>query len=224
MTSREDALADGPGRRDERVAATYDTVASSYADHLVAELEGKPFDRWLLQRIATEADHLPVADAGCGPGHVTRFLADCGAQAVGFDLSPGMVAEARGRFPGVSFEQGDLTTLPRPAGADGWGAIVAWYSLVHLAGSEIPGAVSALADALAPGGRLAVGLHVGREVVRRSEWWGHDIDITFVQHDPHVVRGAFAAAGLDEVEWYLRGPYAGAEVETERLYVVATKP
>jgi SAM-dependent methyltransferase len=219
-----DALAGDPERRDVRVASTYDAVASSYADHLVGELDGKPFDRWLLRRIAADAGGLPVADAGCGPGHVTRFLADCGAHAVGFDLSPGMVAEARGRFPGMSFEQGDLTRLPRPADAEGWGAIVAWYSLVHLAGSEIPGAVFALADVLAPGGRLAVGLHAGREVVHRREWWGHDIDITFVQHDPDVVRGAFAAAGLVEVEWYLRGPYAGAEVETQRLYVVATKP
>lgn len=228
VVSREEALADGANRRDERVATTYDAVAASYADHLTAELDGKPLDRWLLERVATGARGRPVADAGCGPGHVTRYLNDLGARAVGFDLSPGMVSEARTRFPGLTFEHGDLTRLPAAPpwaeGERGWAAVVAWYSLVHLAGSEIPAAVAALASAVAPGGRLGLALHVGDQVVRRHQWWGHDIDVTFVQHDAEMVRAAVASAGLVDVEWYLRGPYAGAEVETVRLYVLATKP
>lgn len=221
--SRPDPLSGGPGRRDARVAATYDAVATSYAEHLAAELDGKPLDRWLLERIATEAGARPVADAGCGPGHVTAFLADHGAAAVGFDLSGGMVAEARSRFPDLSFEQGDLTRLPRPSDADGWAAVVAWYSLVHLARPELPGAVAALAEAVAVGGRLAVALHIGPEVVHRDEWWGHEVDVTFVQHDADAVRAAVRDAGLVDVEWYLRGPYPGVEVETVRLYVLGTK-
>src|SRR5690242_10879948 len=59
----------------------------------------------------------------------------------GLDLSPEMVAEARRRHPGVRFEVGDLRQLMRPATAAGWGAVLGWYSLIHLAASELPGAV-----------------------------------------------------------------------------------
>jgi hypothetical protein len=44
-----------------------------------------------------------------------------------------------------------------------------------------------------------------------------------VLHDPDAVVSAVRAAGLVDVEWYLRGPLEG-EVETDRLYVLGRKP
>lgn len=221
----EAVLADGAGARDERVRATYDEVAVAYAEHLADELDAKPFDRWLLERVADVAAGGPVADAGCGPGHVALHLALAGADVTGFDLSPGMVAEARRRFPELSFEVGDLTALPSPPdGSSGWSAIAAWYSLVHLAGSELRPAIGLLAAALRPGGWLAVAVHLGPEVRHLTEWWDHEVDVDFTLHDRADVLDAFAVAGLVDVEWYVRSPIPGAEVETERLYVLARRP
>jgi hypothetical protein len=53
---------------------------------------------------------------------------------------------------------------------------------------------------------------------------GQSVDVDFVMHDPDQVLAAVREAGLVDVEWYLRGPYAGAEVETERLYVLGRRP
>jgi uncharacterized protein YceH (UPF0502 family)/SAM-dependent methyltransferase len=220
---RETVLADGPVARDSKVVATYDAVASTYADQFVDELEGKPFDRWLLERIADLADGGPVAEAGCGPGHVTFHLAAAGADVTGYDLTPGMVAEARRRFPEIAFEQADLTDLPPPAeGSPGWAAITAWYSLVHLAGSEVRPAVALMARALRPGGWLAVALHVGDGPHHLDDLLGHEVDITFMLHDLHEVVGAFPTAGLVDVEWYHRGPKPPES--TERLYVLGRRP
>src|SRR5689334_4281862 len=47
---RERPLADGATARDERVRATYRTVAVDYADQLAGELADLPFERWLLDR------------------------------------------------------------------------------------------------------------------------------------------------------------------------------
>ncbi len=47
--------------------------------------------------------------------------------------------------------------------------------------------------------------------------------VDFALHDPAQVLDAVTTAGLVDVEWYRRGPYAGAEVETERLYVLARR-
>ena len=95
---RDSVLADGREARDARVRASYDAVAERYADQLVDELiDGQPFERWLLDRVAAHADGGPVVEVGCGPGHVTAYLAEAGADATGIDLSPGMVEAGAAR-------------------------------------------------------------------------------------------------------------------------------
>ena len=221
---RDAVIAGGAERRDAQVRASYDAVAAAYADNLVNELRGLPFETWLLDRVLAHAAGQPVVEVGSGPGHVTAYLADRGADATGIDLSPAMVAEARRRFPGRRFEVGDLRRLSRPATSFGWAAVVAWYSLIHLAASELPDAVAALVRPLAPGGWLVLGMHAGAEVRHLDQWFGHEVDLDFVLHDPASVVGVVQAAGLGDLEWYLRGPVAARGETTQRLYVVARNP
>ena len=221
---REAPIADSPEARDDRVRATYGAVAASYARELSDELDGLPFERWLLDRVAVAARDLPVMDAGCGPGHVTAYLAAAGADAQGLDLSPEMVVEAQRRHPDVGYEVGDLRRLMRPAAAVGWGAVLGWYSLIHLAASELPGAVAALARPLASGGLLVLGLHAGDDVRRVTSWFEVEVPaLEFVLHDRAAVVAAVQAAGLIDVEWYLRGPHERRGETTQRLYVVARR-
>jgi len=219
----ESVLMQGREARDARVVAAYDALATTYADHLIDELDHKPFDRWLLDRVAALAGG-PVADVGTGPGHVAAHLAAAGASVTGVDLSPAMVAEARRRFPDLAFEVGDLTALLRPPTASGWGAITAWYALVHVAPSELGPAVASLARVLAPGGWLALALHTGTEVRHADVMWDQPVDVDFVLHDTATVLAAVRGAGLADLEWYLRSPLPEVEVETERLYVLARRP
>ena len=219
-----DVLADGADARDERVRASYDAVATAYADSLLGELAGLPFETWLLDRVAAHADGGPVVEVGCGPGHVTAYLTEAGADATGLDLSPGMVAEARRRFPDGSYEVGDLRRLMRPTSAAGWAAVLGWYSLIHLAPSELPGAVEALARPLAPGGWLVLAMHAGSEVRHHDDWFDRPVDLDFVYHQEEEVVGLVKAAGLGDVEWYRRGALAQRGETSNRLFVVARKP
>ncbi len=217
-------LRDGAASRDARVVAAYDVVAATYAERLADELDRKPFDCWLLDRIADLAGDDPIADVGCGPGHVAAYLAERGATVTGYDLSPGMVAEARHRYPSLDVQVGNLFSLLRPRAAAGWGAVTAWYALVHVAPSELPAAIAAMTRVLADDGRLAVALHVGPDVLHADELMGHQVDLDFVLHDRDTVLAAVRAAGLVDIEWYVRGPLdEDVEVQTERLYVLARK-
>jgi SAM-dependent methyltransferase len=220
---RDVVLRDGAAARDARVRAGYDQVAGGYAERFADELATKPFDRWVLDRVAELVGAGPVADVGCGPGHTTAHLTWAGLDAVGFDVAPAMVAEAQRRFPDVEFEVGDLRGLLRPPTASAWQAVVAWYALVHLAGSELPAALASLTRVLAPGGWLALALHVGDEVWHLDELCGETVDLDFVLHDQAEVLAAVTAAGLVDVEWYRRGPIGDAEPRTERLYVLARR-
>ena len=221
---RDGVIAAGADDRDARVRSSYDVVAAAYADHLVEELAGLPFETWLLDRVITHAAGQPVVEVGSGPGHVTAYLAGGGADATGIDLSPAMVAEACRRFEGRSFEVGDMRRLTRPATSHGWAAVLGWYSLIHLAASEWPDAVAALARPLAPGGWLVLGVHAGTEVRHIDEWFGHHVDLDVVLHEPAFVVEVVEAAGLVEVEWYLRGPRTARQETTQRLYVVGRQP
>jgi uncharacterized protein YceH (UPF0502 family) len=220
---RDVVIAEGADKRDAQVRSSYDAVAAVYADHLVDELEGLPFETWLLDRVVAHAAGQPVVEVGSGPGHVTAYLGDGGADATGIDLSPAMVSEARRRFPGRSFEVGDLRRLSRPATSFGWAAVLGWYSLIHLAASELPDAVEAIVRPLAPTGWLVLALHAGAEVRHLDEWFGHEVDLDFVLHEPAFVVGVVEAAGLVDIEWYLRGPLAARGETTQRLYVVGRK-
>ncbi|MEO7069206.1 MAG: DUF480 domain-containing protein [Nostocoides sp.] len=224
VVARDVVLADGAAARDARVRAAYDVVASSYAAELGDELDHKPFDMWLLDRVAELAGADPVVEVGCGPGQVAARLAAAGADVTGIDLSSAMVTEARVRVPAATFEVGDFAALMRPARATGWGAVVAWYALVHLAGSELGPVIAGLARPIRPGGWLALALHVGDEVRHTTEFLGHEVDLDFVLHDPAEVLAAVRGSGVEVIESYRRSPLAGREVQTERLYVLGRTP
>ena len=219
---REVVLAAGAEARDAKVRTSYAAVAASYADTFSDELAAMPFERMLLDRIATGPG--PVVEVGCGPGHVTAYLAAGGAEARGIDLTPEMIDEARTRHPGGDYEVGDLRRLMRPTSAEGWGAVVAWYSLVHLSPSELPAALEALIRPLVPGGTLLLAMHAGAEVLSPGSWFDQEIDLDFVLHRPAEVVARVQAAGLGEVEWYHRGPVTARGEHNERLYVLARKP
>jgi uncharacterized protein len=221
---RDAVIADGAEVRDALVRSSYDAVATAYADHLADELGGLPFETWLLDRVLAHASGRPVVEVGCGPGHVTAYLAEGGAEATGIDLSPAMVEEARRRFPRPRYEVGDLRRLPRPATSSGWAAVLGWYSLIHLAASELPDAVAALVRPLVPGGWLVLGMHAGAQVRHLDEWFGQEVDLDFVLHDPASVVRTVEDAGLVDVEWYVRGPLTTRGETSQRLYVIARRP
>ena len=70
------------------VRKSYDSAAEAYAEHLATELAHKPLDRHLLNRfVEAMAGRGLVADVGCRPGHIARYLQEQGVEIVGIDLS-----------------------------------------------------------------------------------------------------------------------------------------
>ncbi|MEJ7650922.1 MAG: DUF480 domain-containing protein [Nakamurella sp.] len=217
---RNAVLNGGGDLRDARVRTGYDAMATGYTQALHDELAGKPFDRWVLDRVDELTPAGPVLDVGCGPGQVAAYLAERGRAASGIDLSPAMIEEARSLHPDLDLHVGDLRGLLKPRDAAGWSAVTAWYALVHLAGSELADTLREFVRVLVPGGVVALALHIGDEIRHVTELFGADVDLHFVLHDRHEILRAATAAGLVDVQWYLRGPDPAVEVETERLYLI----
>ncbi|MEV4672829.1 MULTISPECIES: class I SAM-dependent DNA methyltransferase [Actinomadura] len=180
----------------------YDAVATLYADMFSDSLAGLPLDRAMLTAFADLVrGQGPVAELGCGPGHVTAFLHSLGLDASGVDLSPAMIARARADHPHLGFTEGTMTALDLPDG--GLAGALAWYSIIHLEPAEVARAFAEFHRVLAPGGHLLLGFQSGgghepeafdHKVVRAYRW---PVD---------AVADLGRRAGLTEVARMLRTP------------------
>lgn len=207
----------------EAVRRSYDTVAAEYAERLGDELAHKPFDRARLRDLAARVGRRGViGDVGCGPGHVTAFLAAQGADVVGLDLSPGMIAQARIRHPACCFEVADLHALDATPGR--FAALVLFYALIHEDDAFLARALAVFHAALAPGGLMLAAAHLGEAPLRLETWWDHPVALTFRFFAEGELDAAMARAGLRVLGSETRDPYAGVEYASRRAYVLAERP
>lgn len=91
-----------------------------------------------------------VLEAGCGTGLILERLARVADEAVGFDLSPGMVRTARQR--GLNVVLGSVTQIP--FANDSFDFVCSFKVLAHV--PQIGRALSEIARVTAPGGQMAL--------------------------------------------------------------------
>lgn len=156
----------------------------------------------------------PVADIGCGPSQVARFLRARGLDALGLDLSPRMVALARRLNPDLRFEVGDMRRLEFPS--DTFTGIVSFYSVIHLHHTEVE-RVQGAAPRSAPRWTLAGVVSHGRGETHLENWFGKTVSLSLTFFESSEVAAYLAEAGCSVLETSVRPPYA-FEVRTERGY------
>jgi SAM-dependent methyltransferase len=218
------AASGSEGSPDERVRATYDAVARAYDAQLGSELEGKPLDRALLEGFVELVGDGALVDVGCGPGHVTRFLAARHADVVGIDLSPVMIEVARERTPDVAFAVGSMLRLPAIDAA--WAGAIALYSIIHLTDDERAAACREFGRVVRKGGWLLVAFHVDSpdfaagDVNHLECWFGEPVDLDGRFLDPADVVRDLEAAGFTVMSTTIRQPWPDVEYPSRRCYLV----
>lgn len=126
---------------------TYNHIASQYADKYFNDTEEVPFIDEFLGRLPPGGILL---DAGCGAGQFTRYMQAKGFRVVSIDASEQMLAIARERVPSGTFEKMDMRHMAVKDGSlDG---ILAAFSLIHIAESEIHDTLAGFHKVLKPGG------------------------------------------------------------------------
>jgi SAM-dependent methyltransferase len=212
---------------EDRVRAGYDAVAATYADQFCNELDHKPLERGLLGAFCDMTPHGVIADIGCGPGHITRFLAARREQVVGFDLSPQMIAVAQQRHPGIPFAVASMLDLPCPDEA--LAGVVAVYSIIHLDPAQRDRAFHEFARILRSDGRLLVSFHVDGpgfapgDTNHLSAFLGHAVDMDGYFLDPTVITRDLTANGFRVEARLDRDPIAGIEFASRRCYMLARR-
>ncbi len=205
----EDGVESGIEQR-ERTREAYDRLAPVWS----AATDDGPFNGWLERPalralVPTPLHGATVLDAGCGSGAQCEWLGALGAEVVGIDLSPAMVAEARARCGNRgTFLVADLAEpLPLPAASiDG---ITSSLVLHYLADWRI--ALASFATVLRPRGWVVLSLDhpfasplVGQQggyfttELVADTWVKHGVEVTqrFWRRPLAAVVDQFAAAGF----------------------------
>lgn len=136
----------------------------------------------------------PVLDLGCGPGHWTAYLHSLGADVTGVDMVPEFIAHAGATHRGPEFRLGSMTELDIPEHSVA--GILAWYSTIHLAPTELDRVLAEFRRLLTSTGMLVVGLFDSDDDVARFD---HKV-ITAYRWPVDVFTQHLAKAGFTEVQ------------------------
>ena len=200
--------------------SSYDAVAELYAQTFFDELSRKPFDRELLDAFVALVPKASALDVGCGPGHVGRYLSERAMDVVGVDLSPTLIEVARRLNPAMRFEVADMRNMP--AGDATVGAVVAFYSLIHIPRTEVPAVLREFRRVLTPSGRLLLAVHGGAGTMTSADFMGKKVPFEATLFDKNELVDLVEASGFDATIATVRQPYE-FEHQTPRLYVGATR-
>jgi ubiquinone/menaquinone biosynthesis C-methylase UbiE len=151
----------GSSRKDNeaashRVIEIYDQLAEEYAFHYES---GNPDKRLWDEFLKHVKKGSRLLDLGCGTGSTADYFFQRGMKVEGVDLSPGMIAVAKRRFPEIVFRRGDIRKWRSPSGR--FGAIWAGYSLFHMPRSDFETVVAKTRRLLARGGIFGLTMQEG---------------------------------------------------------------
>jgi ubiquinone/menaquinone biosynthesis C-methylase UbiE len=185
--------------RKRTIQAAYDRLGPRFGAWN-ERIEGDPWERFLEELVARMPEGGRVLDLGCGNGAKLNRLAGR-FELVGVDLSEEQLRLADANVPDATLVHGDFAELEFPA--EGFDAVTALYSIMHVPRVEHRGLFGRIARWLKPGGLFLASLsHVGGDDWT-GEWLG--VEMFFSGFDAETNRRLVREAGLelllDELVW-----------------------
>ncbi len=142
----------------DAIAGHYDERFEGHSDDVLGWI-AKLFEREVFPALDAFGGVPRVIDFGCGSGYLEDFLAGRELDLLGIDVSEGMLARARGRFPQWRFEKEDLYGFEP---SDQYHLVMENAVLHHLV--DYQALVDKMAALTLPGGVL----YLGNEPNRRA--------------------------------------------------------
>ncbi len=201
----------------------YDAAASLYAQRFRDELRDRPLDRAILRAFAEVVSGSgggPVADLGCGPGHIAAHLAELGPAVFGIDASPAMIGLARQAYPGLRFDVGSMAALNIADGV--LSGVLSRWSVIHTPPRELPVILAEFHRVLAPGGHLLIGFSASDDASHPTQVFDHAV-VPAYRWSPDHLAAMLREAGLAEVARMVREPQPTDRRQFQEIHLLARK-
>ncbi|WP_216913121.1 class I SAM-dependent methyltransferase [Nocardia noduli] len=187
------------------IGAAYDDIADLYVEVVEGQLAAQPLDRAMLDtfsELLRANESGPVLEVGCGAGRITDYLSGRGLDISGIDVSARMIAYARGRYPGLRFDEGSMERLDFGDGA--LAGLVAWYSIIHLPPDRVPDVLSEFYRVLRPKGHALLAFQAIETSVA-VEAFDHRVALSYRWSPPRLAE-VLRDIGFTEVCRMVRQP------------------
>lgn len=200
----------------------YNLAADKYHCLFWNELEGKEYDRMLLDFFADRLNNdSRICDAGCGPsGHIGRYLANKGMVITGIDISDRCIELVSILNPDMHFVREDIAKMSFEN--ESFDAVVSYYSIIHTPKNLVHLLLREFYRVLKHQGYLLVVVKAGSDESIQNELIGIETEIVLSLYSEEEIREYLIRNGFDIFFIEKRDPY-DFEIKEERIFAIGRK-
>jgi ubiquinone/menaquinone biosynthesis C-methylase UbiE len=178
---------------DSNPVHTFDKHAHRYAEKY---FDLRDYDAYYERLLVSIAQSASFIDAACGPGNVSAYVKRHrpDIDVLGVDLAPNMIAEARARVPGATFEVCDCTKLESLGRT--FDAAAFAFGLSYLTDSAAAQCLSSLRAILKADSPLLLSTITSQEAGEKVETSSSGDKLLIVYRTPEQVQAMVEAHGF----------------------------
>lgn len=200
----------------EETRETYNKIASNYEKEYGNDLSDAPYIDSFLSQV--EGNY--ILDMGCGPGTLSKYIANKGYNVDAIDYSEEMLKIAREKINNVNFIQMDMRNVEMNKKYNG---IMLAYSLFHISKDEVKNVLPKYYDLLEDNGVMLIILQEGSGEDYVSENLGTGLKKFINYYSFEEIEKVLNDNNFEIIEKNRKKPISNLSMQNDKLVIICKK-